>query len=105
MFTPKFIKTTGVVCFALIALAACRAEEQNRVMKFEPGVMKQKDPSAQLSDSELAELRQRSILQGGIIIGPTAGGTSTAGTDVRPPSTSDANKKLLERGKLQGSGN
>lgn len=105
MFTPKFIKTTGVVCFALIALAACRPEEQNRVMKFEPGVMKQEDPSAKLSDAELAELRQRSILQGGIIIGHTAAGATTAGTDVRPPYLSDANKQLIERGKLQGSGN
>lgn len=105
MFTPKFIKTTGVVCFALIALAACRAEEQNRVLKFEPGVMKQANPSDDLSKDELAELRQRSILQKGIIIGHTAGGTSTAGTDVRPPSPNNVNKKLLERGKLQGSGN
>jgi len=105
MITPKFIKTTGVVCFAMIALAACRAEEQNRVMKFEPGVMKQEDPSSQLSDAALSELRQRSILQGGIIIGHTSAGTATAGTDVRPPSTSDANKQLIERGKLQGSGN
>ena len=105
MFTPKFIKTTGVVCLTLIALAACRPEEQNRVLRFEPGVMKQANPSGDLTDDELAELRQRSILQGGIIVGHTAGGATTAGTDVRPPSPNDANKKLLERGKLQGSGN
>lgn len=105
MFTPNFFKTTGVVCLALVALAGCRPEEQNRVLRFEPGVLKQANPSANLSDAELAELRQRSILQGGIIIGHTAGGTATAGTDVRPPGQSEANKQLLERGKLQGSGN
>ncbi len=105
MFTPKFIKTTGVVCFALIALAGCRSDEQNRVYNFEPGVMKQANPSEKLSNDELAELRQRSILQGGVKIGLTAGGATTTGTDVRPPKQSDANKQLIERGKLQGSGN
>lgn len=105
MFTPKFIKTTGVVCFALIALAACRPEEQGRVLKFEPGVIQKQIPSAQLSEEELAELRQRSILQGGIIIGHTAGGTATAGSDVRPPNLSEENKQLIERGKLQSSEN
>jgi hypothetical protein len=105
MFAPNFIKTTGIVCLALIALVGCRPEEQNRVYNFEPGVLKQKDPSAELTEAELAELRQRSILQGGIIIGHTAAGATTAGTDVRPPSPSNANKELIERGKLQGSGN
>jgi hypothetical protein len=105
MFTPNFIRTTGVVFFSLVALTACRPEEQNRTLQFEAGVMKQEDPSIKLSDAELAELRQRSILQGGIIIGHTAAGATTSGTDVRPPEASDANKQLIERGKLQGSGN
>lgn len=105
MFTRKFFKTAAIVCFAMIGLAACRAEEEGRPLDYDPGVFMGNKHATPLSDDELADLRQRSLLQGGQPVGggaATGGGPSTGG-DVRVPDTA-ADKALDERLKKQ-SGN
>jgi hypothetical protein len=86
MFKSSFVKRAGVICMVLVAVAACRSEEQDRVLRFEQGVMKQIDPSAQLTQEELAALRLRAIKQGGAQVGGGAtGGIGVTGANVRPP--------------------
>ncbi len=102
MFEFRFLKILGVVCFSLVVLAGCRPEEQGRPLNYEPGVYPGKLPSSSLSEEDLAQLRQRSILQGGEQ-GDLGGGAPTRDSDVRPPAkASDAVKALQERGKYQG---
>ncbi|MEX0694185.1 MAG: hypothetical protein WD075_07075 [Rhodospirillales bacterium] len=105
MLDKRIFKTFGVVCFALLALAGCRPEEQGRPLNYESGVYPGTMPSSSLSEDDLAQLRQRSLLQGGndASVGGDVGPVQSG--DVRPPAVqSDANKALQERGKLQ-SGN
>ncbi len=106
MFDKRLLKTFGVLCFSLVVLAGCRPEEQGRPLKYEPGVYPGKAPMSSISEGELADLRQRSLLQGGIPVGGSGGGGGpTTGGNVRPPVIeTDADKALQERGKLQ-SGN
>lgn len=105
MFNLRILKTLGIVCFALIALAGCRPEEQGRPLSYEPGVFPGKNPSAGLSDADLVQLRQRSLMQGGDDASLGGGGGPSQGEDVRPPAVeSSANQALDKRGKLQ-SGN
>lgn len=47
-----------------IALAGCRSEEQNRIMRFEKGTYLGK-PDQKLSDEQLNELRSRARNQQG----------------------------------------
>ena len=105
MFTQKFFKTAGIVCFAMIGLAACRPEEAGRPLAYEPGVFIGDKHATPLTKDELADLRQRSILQGGPPIGSGAasGGGPSTGGDVRIPTT-PAYQALGERLKKQ-SGN
>ena len=106
MFDKRILKTFGVVCFALVVLAGCRPEEQGRPLNYEPGMYPGGKPASSLSEDELAQLRQRSLLQSGSPVGGAGGGGGPArGGDVRPPLIeSDADKALQQRGKLQ-SGN
>jgi len=81
-----FFLKSGAVCLALIALASCRPEEQGRPLHYEQGVYPGKHESTPLSDADLAQLRQRALMQGGIAVGGNAGqGAETTGSDVRPP--------------------
>ncbi len=104
MFDKRFLKTFGAVCFALVMLAGCRPEEQGRVINQEPGTFPGQKPASTLGEDELAQLRQRATMQGGIPAGGLAsGGGPTQGENVRPPVIeTEANKLLQERGKLQG---
>lgn len=105
MFDTKFFKVFGVACIAMLALAGCRPEEQGRLLKHEPGKFLGSNPSANLSEQALTELRQRSLLQGGTPAGAGSGGGPKRGGDVRAPGElNEAAKALLQRGKLQ-SGN
>jgi hypothetical protein len=102
MFEFRFLKILGVVCFSLVVLAGCRPEEQGRPLNYEPGVYPGKLPGSSLSEEDLAQLRQRSILQGGQQA-DIGGGGPTRGSDVRQPAeASDAIKALQDRGKYQG---
>jgi len=104
MFDKRILKTFGAVCFALVVLAGCRPEEQGRPLNHQPGMYPGGKPASSLSEDELAQLRQRSLMQGGIPAGGAlTGGGTTTGDDVRPPRVeSEAGKALKERGKLQG---
>jgi len=106
MFDKRILKTFGVVCFAMVVLAGCRPEEQGRQLNHKPGMYPGGKPASSLSEDELAQLRQRSLLQSGSPAGGPGGGSGPArGGDVRPPLVeSDADKALQQRGKLQ-SGN
>jgi hypothetical protein len=106
MFDKRFLKTLGVVSFALVVLAGCRPEEQGRPLHYEPGVYPGKKPASSLGQDDLAQLRQRAVEQGGIPAGGTAsGGGPTRGSSVRPPVVdTEADKQLQDRNKLQ-SGN
>ncbi len=106
MFNKRIFKTLGIVCFALIALAGCRPEEQGRPLNYKPGVYPGKIPSAGLSEEVLVQLRQRSLMQGGDEGGGAGAGSGPArGGDVRPPAVeSTSDQTLDQRGKLQ-SGN
>ncbi len=87
MIHRTFFLKSGAVCLALIALASCRPEEQGRPLHYEQGVFQGKQESTPLSDADLAQLRQRALMQGGIAVGGNAGqGAETTGSDVRPPS-------------------
>ncbi len=105
MFTRQFFRTAGVVSLALIGLAACRPEEAGRPLDYDPGVFIGNKHATPLTQDELANLRQRSILQGGQPAGSGAasGGGPSTGGDVRLPD-SPADKALDERLKKQ-SGN
>ncbi|MEK9673385.1 MAG: hypothetical protein VW268_12940 [Rhodospirillaceae bacterium] len=95
VFHDRFIRPLGVVALAALALTACRAEEQNRMVRYEPGVYKGK-ADTHLTDENLDALRARARLQGGAVSPSLAGGGgSSAGSDVRPPSSD-------ERAKQQG---
>ena len=97
MFEFRFLKILGVVCFSLVVLAGCRPEEQDRPLNYEPGVYPGKLPSSSLSEDDLAQLRQRSILQGGQQADIGGGGPTR-----QPAEASDAIKALQDRGKYQG---
>ena len=100
----RILKSTGLACLVLLALAGCREEEQGRPLDYEPGVYPGDKPSTPLSEETLSELRQRALQQGGVPAGGAVGaGGQTTGDDVRPPA-SEADKALEERSKHQ-SGN
>ncbi|HBC07490.1 MAG TPA: hypothetical protein DC046_07890 [Rhodospirillaceae bacterium] len=95
--TARMVRTLGVIAVAAVALTACRADEQGRMIRYEPGVYKGK-PDAQLSESRLEELRNRTRSQGGVTGTGYAGGAApnAAEPDVRPPG------ELNERTQKQG---
>lgn len=92
MLKIRILKTTGAVCFALLALASCRPEEQGRPIEYHQGVFPGKNPSQPFSEEALANLRQRALEQAGEPAGGIQGGGGP-GTDssVRPPETAVGN--------------
>ncbi len=89
VFQGRVVRSLGVVALVAVALTACRAEEQDRMIRFEPGIYKGK-PDARLSRDRVEQLRGRTLSQGGISLGGGGGslgggGGSSAGTDVRAP--------------------
>ena len=85
MLDKKHLKIAGMAAFALLALAACRPEEQGRPLSFTPGTFPKAMESKPLDSATLAELRQRVLYQSGARVGVTGAGGLTAGDDVRPP--------------------
>jgi hypothetical protein len=47
----------------LLSLISCRAEEQDRLLSYDPGIFKGKSNDKPLSAKYLADLRQRGLLQ------------------------------------------
>ncbi len=102
MLNKQVFKTIGVMCFALVVLAGCRPEEQNRPLNYTSGMYPGGAPTSEISDASLAELRQRAILQGGVSAGGGGGAAPKRSGQVRPPEPSDATKALQKRGLYQG---
>jgi len=95
--TARMVRTLSVIAIAAVALTACRADEQGRMIRYEPGVYKGKSDT-QLSESRLEELRNRARNQGGVTGSGFAGGAKVqdSGSDVRVPG------ELNERAQKQG---
>jgi Tfp pilus assembly protein PilP len=67
-----FLRIFGAVAISILALAACRAEEQGRVNRYKPGVyLGQKD--TQLTKVQEEQLRERASGQGGATLPPVGG--------------------------------
>jgi len=101
MNVRKISKLTGLAILGVLVLAGCRAEEQGRLINYEPGVYKGK-PDTELTEVQRRILRQRSLYQGaGVASG--GGAVPTKSRDVRQPSGSAIDqKKLRNRTKMQG---
>ena len=95
MKTVKQITFIGRAAMFALLLAGCRAEEQGRILNYQPGEYLGK-PDSQLSESQTRSLRQRAMYQAGIQLGGSGGGGSER--DVRPPA---GIKELRQRGSLQ----
>lgn len=93
----RVVKSLGMIAVAAVALTACRAEEQGRMIRYEPGVYKGK-PDNQLSDAQLGELRARTRSQAGVATAGFAGGAAPKASDkdVRPPN--DLKDRALKQG-------
>jgi len=78
----------GILVLALAGtalLGACKPEERDRVLQYEPGVYKGK-PDSKLNADQLQALRARTGYQGGISVAQRGGGGSGAREpDVRTP--------------------
>ena len=63
MRTASCITIVGVVLASALVLAACRAEEQGRAIRYQKGTYMGK-PDTALSGEQLKNLRDRSRYQG-----------------------------------------
>ena len=63
MRTEKLIRIVGVALASALVLAACRAEEQGRVIRYQKGTYLGK-PDTALSGEQLKNLRDRTRYQG-----------------------------------------
>jgi len=95
--TARMVRTLSVIAITAIVLSACRADEQGRMIRYEPGVYKGK-PDSQLSESRLEELRNRARNQGGVTGAGYAGGAAPKASepDVRPPG--ELNQRTQKQG-------
>jgi hypothetical protein len=85
-------KVMGLIALSASLLVSCRAEEQDRVIMYEPGVYLGKKDS-QLSNSQVRDLRQRSSYQGDSVY--KAQGSGVRKSDVRRP---DLNMRVNKQG-------
>jgi len=100
MNVRRIFKLSGVVALAVVVLGGCRAEEQGRLINYEPGVYKGK-PDDQLNDQQVRALRQRSAYQGSSVA-LSGGGSPAKSRDVRKPSSSPVDLgKLNNRTRMQ----
>lgn len=95
MVMSRLARTVGLIALVGIALTACRADEQDRLVRYEPGVYKGK-PDTNLSEAKLEALRDRTIMQGGAVGTGNSGGGGLKGADVRAPEGLDA--RTLKQG-------
>ncbi len=81
----QFSRKTLVMTFLIagtLTLGACREEEQDRFIMYEPGVYKGKKDTP-ISEAQATELRNRTAQQLGVTLGTGAAGMMTG--DIRPP--------------------
>lgn len=80
------LRCGAAVFIASLALAGCREDEQGRVLWYEQGTYKGERADQPLSAADLAELRARTVHQGGVgSVSGVSGGSRSAGSNVRPP--------------------
>ena len=85
-------KILGLIALSASLLASCRAEEQGRVIMYEPGVYLGKKDT-RLSSTQVRNLRQRSGYQGDSVYRSQGGGVKKS--DVRRPII---NKRINNQG-------
>lgn len=90
MTHSKFFTVFGAVAMSVALLAGCRAEEQGRVTKYQPGVYLGKKDT-QLSSAQVRDLRLRSVFQGDAVNRTVGGGARKS--DVRKPAASGRTRK------------
>ena len=93
---------TVLLMSGVLLLSACRAEEQNRVTNYQPGVYKGK-PDTPLTVKQVRNLLKRTFRQSDLVV-TYGGGAKRRGKDVRPPSSADTRKmerELMLRAKKQ----
>lgn len=99
--THAAFKVFGLVVFAGLALSACRAEEQGRLLEHKPGVYLGK-PNDQISEAALTKARQRTQMQGsGLSMGGDSIGRSSSVSPIRE--TDATYQKLRDRLQQQDS--
>ena len=93
----RMARMLGLIAVTAVVLSACRAEEQGRLIEYEPGVYKGK-PDTELSDSQLENLRERARCQAGASGAGFSGGAKVqdSGSDVRVPG--DMNTRMQNQG-------
>lgn len=74
MKARRFFSVAGTLLMAGVFLVGCRSEEQNRFVRYEPGVYKGQ-ADTKLTESQRRALRARSDFQGGSV-GASGGGAS-----------------------------
>jgi len=80
MTMRKTITVLGAVAVSALVLAACRAEEQGRITRYEPGVYLGKKDTA-LNAAQQDRLRQEVNRQGSAVYLPGGGGTGSKAVD------------------------
>ncbi|MDJ0947567.1 MAG: hypothetical protein QNJ94_01450 [Alphaproteobacteria bacterium] len=94
-----------VLCTAIPLLAGCRAEEQGRLTKFEPGVYKGK-PDTPLSEEARAAIRGHGLTQSGAfgtgLRARVPGGGVSLPASSAPPAPAAGRGALNQRATRQG---
>ena len=90
MTIKRFITVFGVVAVSAALLAGCRAEEQGRITKYQPGVYLGKKDT-ELSQAQVRQLGLRSRKQGDAVYRNAGGGARKS--DVRRPSAARTSKQ------------
>jgi hypothetical protein len=94
----KISRNLLLVALGAILFVGCRAEEQGRIIRYEPGVYKGQAFSP-LSNSQRKLLRRRTVFQGS---GISSGGAGGGSKNVRRPTQSEVSlQKLKNRVRLQ----
>jgi hypothetical protein len=96
-------KNFGFMALWAILFVGCRAEEQGRVLYYEPGIYKGKSFSA-LSKEQKRQLKQRTAQQGSDMVSISGGGMKKSNVR-KPEGSTDNSQQLKNRALLQsGSG-
>jgi len=90
----KVFKNICMVALWAILFVGCRAEEQGRILRYEPGVYKGESFS-QLPETLRKQLRQRTAYQGSGIT--SGGGIGSKQRNVRKPNSSRKNAQNLKK--------
>ncbi len=90
MTSARIFTVFGAVAVSAVLLAGCRAEEQGRITKYQPGVYLGKKDT-ELSKAQVRQLSLRSLHQGDAVSRNLGGGARKS--DVRKPSGARTSKQ------------